>query len=175
MSKDNSRVLLEFKDESRFLEAAQALHKRGNIIVDAFTPYAVDEVAELIREPDRRIQYSAIVGAVVGIVSGYFLQYYASVVSYPLHVAGRPLNSVPAFIQVTFELMVLCGSLATVLALLFFLGLPKLHQNIFEFPGIDQASKDSFLLLIDVTSPPVGGPESLFDKLNPAKVSYVDE
>ncbi len=57
-----------------------------------------------------------LVGGLAGAIGGYLLQYYTSVVDYPLNVGGRPLNSLPAFVPVTFEIMVLFAGVGTVLA-----------------------------------------------------------
>jgi hypothetical protein len=46
------------------------------------------------------------------------LQEWTSVVSWPLNVGGRPLNSFPAFVPVIFEMAVLTAGVGTVLTFL---------------------------------------------------------
>ncbi len=53
-------------------------------------------------------------------------QWWTSAVDYPLNIGGSPLFSLPAFVPVTFELMVLFASIATVVGMLaVFNGLPQ--------------------------------------------------
>jgi hypothetical protein len=50
-------------------------------------------------------------------------QYWASAVSWPINVGGKPWNSLPAFVPVTFEMMVLCAGVGTVAAFVWATGL----------------------------------------------------
>ncbi|MCB9098641.1 MAG: DUF3341 domain-containing protein [Anaerolineales bacterium] len=45
--------------------------------------------------------------AIMGSIGGFFTQYWVSVIAYPFNIAGRPLNTWPAFMVVTFEMTIL--------------------------------------------------------------------
>jgi hypothetical protein len=81
------------------------------------------------------------------------MQYWSSVIDYPINVGGRPLNSWPAFIPVTFELTILTAALAGLIGLLALCRLPMLYHPVFNVPEFARASSDRFFLCIEATDP----------------------
>ena len=81
------------------------------------------------------------------------MQWYTAVVDYAINVGGRPLHSWPMFVPVTFELTILGGALAAVLALLFGNGLPNLYHPVFNAPDFDLATRNRFFLCLRVDDP----------------------
>src|SRR5207302_10107194 len=89
-----------------------------------------------------------LIGGLLGCMSGYGLQYWISAVSYPINVCGRPYNSWPAFIVVTFEMTMLFAGLAAVLGMLALNGLPMPYHPVFNVPRFAFATRDRFFLII---------------------------
>jgi Protein of unknown function (DUF3341) len=134
--------------------AAEQLRSLGFRDIEAYTPYTVDGLDELLR-PARRNWAPLVMflGAVFGAVWGYFIQAWDEALNYPINVGGRPYNSWPAFTVGTFEFMVLCAIAAGLFALLAFSRLPLLYHPIFAADDFDRASVDRFFLCVEARDP----------------------
>jgi hypothetical protein len=146
-------LLAEFKTAPEILEAARRAHAEGYRKMDAYTPYPVEGLAAELDLPRTRVPFVVLVGGIVGAAVGFFMQYWAMAVDYPLNVGGRPYNSWPVFIPITFEMMVLVASFAAVLGMFFLNGLPEPYHPLFHVPRFARASQDRFFLCIEATDP----------------------
>src|SRR5437764_15405270 len=110
-----------FASSDALTAAARQLRSLGFREVEAYTPYPVEGLDEVLR-PRRRMWLPLVIflGAVFGVVCGYFIQYWDEVLDYPINVGGRPYNSWPAFTVGSFELMVLFAVAAGFFGLLAF-------------------------------------------------------
>jgi Alternative complex III, ActD subunit len=146
-------MLASFDDAAALARAALRLREAGYRRFDTYTPYQLDELADIPGTPRTHIAFVVFAAAFLGAIGGYVMQWYLMVVSYPINVGGRPLHSWPAFVPITFELMVLTASIAGVVALLAGNGLPRLHHPLFGVPGFERASQDGFLLGVEAADP----------------------
>jgi len=119
----NHFLVATFSNEHSLCEAAQQLRAHGFRIYDAYTPYPVHGLAELIGARRSRLPIVTLVAAVVGLAFALGFQFYAAVFDWPLNVGGKPANSTLAFVPITFEITVLCAGLATAAAFLMRSGL----------------------------------------------------
>ena len=144
-------MMAEFDNPEFLLAAARRAYAEGYRRMDAYTPFPVEGLAEAIGFPHTRLPLLVLIGGIAGGVGGLLLQYYISVINYPLNVGGRPLDSWPAFIPVTFELTILVAALAAVLGMLALNGLPMPYHPVFNVERFRLATRNEFFLCIEVT------------------------
>jgi hypothetical protein len=145
--------MAEFSEPNELIAAIRQARGAGYRRMDAYTPYPIEEVSEELGVHGNRLPLIVLLGGIAGLIGGYGLQYWASVIEYPLNVGGRPLNSIVSFIPITFETTVLVASLAAVLGMLALNGLPQPYHPVFNVPRFALASRDRFFLCIEATDP----------------------
>lgn len=168
-------LLAEFDSAEKLSAAVRLTRAAGYQAMDAYCPYPVDGLAEELGAENSPVASFTLLGGVVGGVGGFFMQYYAMVIAYPLNVGGRPSNSWPAFVPVTFELTVLGAALAGLLAMLILNGLPMPYHPVFNVPGFAAASENRFFLGIESRDEvfDLEATRSLLESLGPLEVSEI--
>ena len=141
-------MMSEFDSASDLVAAARRTREEGYHKIDAYSPFPVEGLAEEIGFRKNGVPLVVLIGGLLGCMSGYALQYWISAVSYPINVGGRPYNSWPAFIVVTFEMTILFAGLAAVLGMLALNGLPMPYHPVFNVPRFAFATRDRFFLII---------------------------
>jgi hypothetical protein len=142
-------LLAEFAHARGLREAAQAASRRGYKLLDAFTPFPVGGVAEMLESRPSRVRVFMFAGGLLIAALALGSEYYTAVVDYPYNAGGRPLNSWPAFMLVPFATGILGASIAGFIRFLFETGLPRLHFPLFAVDGVERASQDRFFLAIE--------------------------
>jgi ActD protein len=170
-------LMAEFRAPTEIVVAARHAHAEGYRKMDAYTPFPIEELAEALGYHSRgRLPKIVLAGGVFGCAAGFLLQYWCSVIAYPLNVGGRPLNSWPSFIPITFEVTVLCAALAAVLGMLALNGLPMPYHPAFNVPEFALASRDRFFLCIESADPKFdpAATRAFLEGLGPTKVYEVE-
>ncbi|GIV19818.1 MAG: membrane protein [Armatimonadota bacterium] len=146
-------IIAEFESAEDLLHAAQRARQAGYTRMDAYSPFPVHGLSEAIGFEDHKVPWVVFLAGVVGAIAGFSLQYYISVVDYPINVGGRPHLSWPSFIPVTFETTVLFAAFGAFIGMLALNGLPQPYHPVFNAPRFERASQDRFFLCIEANDP----------------------
>lgn len=146
-------LIAEFHSPPEIVAAAHEMRAAGYRKLDAFTPFPIEELSHALELPPSKMPLLVLIGGVIGCLTGFFFQYWVSVVAYPENVGGRPHNSWPAFIPVTFELTILVAALFAVLGMLALNGLPMPHHPVFNVERFALASRDRYFLCVEARDP----------------------
>lgn len=140
-------LLAEFDSPERLVEAAKALRGCGYRRLEAFTPFPVEGLPELLGYRDNRVAAAMLIGGAAGALLGFLMQVYTNL-DFPIRIGGRGLVAVPAFMLITFEMLVL-GAVLTGIATMFVSNrLPRLNHPVFDAERFDLSADDRFFLAI---------------------------
>ncbi|HEV8129882.1 MAG TPA: DUF3341 domain-containing protein [Acidobacteriota bacterium] len=169
-------LMAEFERPEDLVAAASRARDAGYRRMDGYTPFPVEGLAAALGFRRTQVPLIALIGGIVGCLGGFFMQYYIAVIDYPLNIGGRPLNSWPSFIVITFEMTVLAAALSAVLGMLALNGLPMPHHPVFNVPRFALASKDRFFLVIEASDPKfdVEDTRRFLKSLQPREVADVE-
>jgi hypothetical protein len=142
-------LMAEFEDANALVAAARAAHEEGYRCLDGYSPFPIEALHEALGSRHTRLPLVVLLGGIFGGTAGYGLQYWVSVVAYPINVGGKPFHSWPAFIPVTFECTILGAALAAVFGMLALNGLPQPYHPVFNVPRFALASRNRFFLVIE--------------------------
>ena len=170
-------LMAEFTGPNELIAAVRQTHEAGYRQFDAYTPYPIEELSEAMGvHRDRLLPLIVLIGGIVGLLGGYGLQYWTSVIDYPLNVGGRPMHSWPSFIPITFETTVLVAGLTAVLGMLALNGLPMPYHPVFNVPRFALASRDRFFLCIEAVDPKFDADETwgFLSRMQPRQIEQVE-
>jgi len=145
-------LIAEFSDADSLVSAAIGLKQEGHQLLDAFTPFRVPELDDVIPVRGGRVRLAMLLGGLAMAAFAYFLQWYSSVINYPLNTGGRPFHSWPVFLLVPFEIGMLAAWLSGFVAFLWNCRLPSLYHPVFDTTNFARATQDRFFLLAAQTA-----------------------
>jgi hypothetical protein len=143
----------EFETPEAILAAARAVREQGYRRVRAYTPMPVDGLSEVLGFERTWIPAFFLGGGIFGAGGGFFMQWFANVVHLPWDVGGRPMNSWPAFVPITFEMGILFAALTGTAAMIALNKLPQPYHPMFRVEEFARASRDRFFLCVRSTDP----------------------
>jgi len=167
-------LLAEFDSPAQLVAAAKKTHEAGYRRIDTFSPYPIEEAWEAIGHHDKRLSKIVLAGGITGMLSGIALQEWVHNIAYPINIAGKPLNSWPQFVPVTFELTILFAAISAVLGMIILNGLPEPYHPVFNVPRFEHASRDKFFLLVESADPKFDRAKTL-DFLKTLDASEINE
>ena len=146
-------VMAQFDSPSLLVAAAREAYATGYRQINGYSPFPIEELSDAIGFQHTALPLIVLAGGIIGAVGGFFMQYWMEVIDYPINVGGKPFNSWPAFIPITFESTVLCAAFAAVFGMLALNKLPQPYHPVFNAPNFALATRDSFFLVIESKDP----------------------
>ncbi|MDQ2856468.1 MAG: DUF3341 domain-containing protein [Acidobacteriota bacterium] len=144
-------VMAEFDNPTDLVAAARRTYQAGYRRINGYSPYPIEELSEAIGFTRTALPLIVLIGGILGGFAGFFMQYGIEVINYPLNVGGKPYNSWPAFIPITFECTILFAAFAAVFGMLALNKLPQPYHPVFNAPNFALATRDSFFLVIEAS------------------------
>jgi ActD protein len=170
-------LMAEFDSATAIVAAARKAREAGYAKVDAFTPFPIHELDDALKLPRTKLPWLVFFGGIAGLLGGFALEYWISVVDYPLNIGGRPFASWPAFVVPAYETTILLASITAVVAMIALNGLPQPYHPVFNAPNFSNASADRFFLCIEAADGKFdhAGTRQFLEGLHPLGVNDVAE
>lgn len=182
-------VAAAFNTPEAMLQAAKEVRKSGYSKVEAYTPFPVHGIDDVLGIPTSKLGYFVIVGGLTGCSLALLLQWWTgagnptalpawtALTSYPLVIGGKPLFAFEPSIPITFELTVLLSAFTAVFGMLALNKLPQLYHPVFNFRNSPRITDDQFVLVIENGDPKFDALEAsrLFRSLDADVVEMIEE
>jgi H+/Cl- antiporter ClcA len=136
-------IIAQFGSEHDLDHAASALRAQHAVQIETYMP--MEPEADTGRSV---LPLVMLCGGIAGAIGGFLMQAYATTISYPENIGGRPDLSWPAYIPTTFELGVLGAVVAGFFGYLIAAGLPHLYDPVDEAERIRSAMIDGYILCV---------------------------
>jgi hypothetical protein len=146
-------LMAEFDSPQALLDAATAVRRAGYTRTDAYTPFPIHAMDEALGIKERLVAPIVFMGGLTGMLAGYGLEYWTSVIDYPMNIGGRPYHSWVSFIPPAFEMTILFAAFGAVFGMLALNGLPQPYHPVFNAPRFDMSTHDKFFLAIEAADP----------------------
>jgi hypothetical protein len=167
--------MAEFDTPTDLVLATRRAYAVGYRKMDAYSPFPIEEASEALGFHKSRVPLIVLLGGLLGGLSGYGLQYWINVISYPLNVGGKPFHSWPSFIVPTFEMTILFAGLSGVFGMFALNGLPMPYHPLFNVDRFAAVTRDKFFLCVEAADPhfDIVGTQQFLESLKPLSISEV--
>lgn len=182
-------VVAEFETPEQLLEAAKAARTAGYRDMDAYSPFPVHGLTDVMEFNDSKLGWVVFICGAIGLASGYALEWWTSMgvkvsntalmhnglLPYAHNVGGRPLFSLPSFFPPAYEMTILFAAFGATFGMLAMNGLPKPHHPVYNSAAMTRASSDRYVLCVEATDPTYDEDKvvKLFEGLKPLSVERV--
>lgn len=146
-------TVAEFDDDRKLLAAARAAREFGYTRMDAYSPFPVHGIDDVIGIPRSPLGYMVATGGFIGLLSGFLLIWWTGAIDYPLIVGGKPLFAIVPSVPIMFELTILLSAFTAVIGMFALNKLPQYYHPVFNFSKFEGATDDKFLLAIEASDP----------------------
>ena len=142
-------VMAEYETAQALVDATRKTVAEGYSKMEAYSPVPIEELNDIIHRKRTILPKVILAGGLTGMATGFVLQYWASVIEYPMNIGGRPQAAWTAFIVPSYELTILFASLTAAIGMALLSGLPQPYHPVFNVERFSMASSDKFFLVIE--------------------------
>ena len=168
-------VMAEYESGQALVDAARTTMAQGFTKVEAYSPVPIEDLNTIIHKTRTVLPKLILAGGLTGMATGFALQYWASVIEYPLNIGGRPMASWTSFIVPSYELTILFAALTAAVGMIVLNGLPQPYHPVFNVERFSMASSDGFFLVIESSDPKFGGAAAFLRETGAKGVYDVEE
>ena len=145
--------MAEFDSVQAIVDASKQAMSAGFSRLEAYSPFPIEELNDIIHKTRTILPRLILAGGLTGMATGFALQYWASVIEYPMNIGGRPQASWATFIVPSYELTILFAALTAAIGMIALSGLPQPYHPVFNVERFSMASSDKFFLVIEADDP----------------------
>jgi hypothetical protein len=169
-------LIAEYSEASEILAASRQAHRLGYRRMDAYTPFPVEDLPESLGFRDHLVPWIMFWMGLLGCAVGFLFMRWTQVSDYLLNIGGKPAESWPMWIPITFECTVLGAALSGVFGMLIVNKLPQPYHPVFDAPNFAEASSSRFFLCIESRDPKFDPVETrrFLESTHAARVSEVE-
>jgi hypothetical protein len=168
-------VMAEYESAQALVDAARKTMAQGFTRVEAYSPVPIEELNDVIHKTRTVLPKMVLAGGLAGMATGFALQYWASVIEYPMNIGGRPMASWTTFIVPSYELTILFAALTAAIGMIVLNGLPQPYHPVFNVERFSMASSDKFFLVIEARDPKFGAAAAFLRDTGAKGVYEVEE
>ena len=170
-------LLAEFTTAADILHAAEKVRDAGFRRWDVFTPFPVHGMDRAMGLKNSMVGYVAFCGGVTGYTTGMLMIWFMNSFDYPILIGGKPLFSPFSAFPPSYELTILFSAFGSILGMLFFNRLPRLHHPLLKHRSFALASHDRYFLVVETADPKYSESETrkLLESTGSQRIELVED
>lgn len=170
-------IMAEYADPTAIIHAAERVRDAGYKRWDVYAPFAIHGMDEAMGVKRTRLPLlvAAIALGTAGL--GFFFEWWVSAGAYPMVVQGKPYGAWQPLIPITFEFGVLGTAFTSLLGMLAFNGLPRLHHPLLKKERFLRVGDDRYIVCIEARDEKFDpkGTRKLLESAGATSVELVEE
>jgi hypothetical protein len=146
-------LLARYETPPEVYHACEKVRDAGYSKWDACTPFPMHGLDKAMGVKPSVLPWIVLVVGIGGSTLMLYFVMWASGNAYPSIVSGKPLNSLPAFVPIWYEVTVLSSCVTAFLANWILSGLPRPHHPAFASKAFERVTDDKFFIMVEAGDP----------------------